>query len=107
MTAAIDAVDAGTWPHLAYAVDPGIRTMPASVRAVVARGVVAGCLGRAVSATLLEAGWGRASRWLTSVVVAPDGDVVDVRDVVEAALDTGDTARVRALLEAAITGAAA
>jgi hypothetical protein len=106
IAAAVDAVGDGTWPRLARAIDPEIGSAPAPLRATIARDVMAGCLGRAVDAALLEAGWDRASRWMTSVVVAPDGAVVDVREVLEQALDSGEVGPVRALVHAAAAGAA-
>jgi Zn-dependent protease with chaperone function len=99
---ALDAIGDGTWPSLARAIAPEIRSAPAELRAAAARDVLEGCLGRAISATLLDAGWDRASRWMTSIVIAPDGTVVDVHELLETALDSGETGPVLAVLKQAL-----
>jgi len=57
-----------------------------------------GRLGRAVSGCLFDAGWHRFSRWLTGALVDPNGVDVDVRELIEQALDGADPADVRSLL---------
>ena len=56
------------------------------------------CLGGALSGCLLDAGWHRFSRWLTGALVNPNGADVDVRELIEQALDGADPAGVRSLL---------
>jgi Zn-dependent protease with chaperone function len=107
IAAAIDAVGDGTWPRLARAIEPRIRSAPARLRAFAARDVLAVCLGRAIAAALLDAGWSRASPWTTSVLIAPDGTAVDVRELLVTALDSGATGQVEALLHAAGAGVVA
>lgn len=54
-----------------------------------------GRLGGAVSGCLVNAGWHRFSRWLTGALVDPNAVDVDVRELIEQALDSADPADVR------------
>jgi len=100
MAAILEAIADGTWLRLARAIDPEIGSAPPALRAAVGRDVLVGCLGRAVCGGLLDAGWHRSSRWLTSALVNPDGEDVDVRQLIEQALDSADPASLRPLLAA-------
>ena len=104
VAAALDSVENGGWVGLAESVEPAVRRLPPLLRRPAARDVLAGCLGVAVAGRLLDRGWRRASRWLTSVVRAPTGEVLDLQEMVTAAMDSGDAGPLRDLL-AAPTGA--
>ncbi|ONH55577.1 hypothetical protein CcI49_28205 [Frankia sp. CcI49] len=54
-------------------------------------------LSAVISKALLDAGWSRASRWTSTVVTCPQGRTIDIRELIEQAVATGDTAAVRAL----------
>ncbi|HEY8721734.1 M48 family metalloprotease [Pengzhenrongella sp.] len=98
LAAALDAIADGGWARLAQAIEPEIGSAPRALRAAASREVFVGCLGRAVSGRLLDAGWVRASRWLTQVVVDPDGVQVDARELISSAIDGADPTRLRSLL---------
>jgi len=98
MTATLDAIADGSWVRLARAIDPEIDSAPTELRAALDRDVLVGCLGTAVSGCLLDAGWRRSSRWLTSVLVHPSGEDVDIRHLIEQALDSADPTPLRSLL---------
>jgi Zn-dependent protease with chaperone function len=104
VAAALDAVEAGGWVGLAESVEPAVRRLPPLLRRPAARDVLAGCLGAAVAGRLLDRGWRRASRWLVSVVRSPTGEVLDLVEMVTAAVDSGGAGPLRELL-AAPTGA--
>lgn len=74
---------------------------PANTDAFHERDAVAVCVATAVTASLLEAGWPRASRWLHGFRRSPDGTVVDIRSVTYQALDTSDPTRLLELLASA------
>ncbi|MFJ5153773.1 M48 family metallopeptidase [Streptomyces sp. NPDC088353] len=101
--AALDAVADGDWYRLARRIRPQLRWLPASVRRTVGGQVLAGAMGAALAPLLLEAGWSRTSRWIGTVLTAPDGTVVDLYEVLVTAVDGGDPAPVHALLEKAGT----
>ncbi|MDN3024600.1 M48 family metallopeptidase [Streptomyces sp. S.PB5] len=98
LTSALDAVADGSWPRLARRIEPGISRAPASVRPAYSRTVLAGAMTLALAAVLRDAGWTYPSRWRTGVLTSPDGMVVDVNELLTVAVETGDTAPVRALL---------
>lgn len=98
MTAALEAIADGSWVRLARAIDPEIGSVPPALRSAIERDVLVACLGRAVSGCLFDAGWHRASRWMTSVLISPDGEDVDVRELVEQAVVSADPATLRSLL---------
>jgi hypothetical protein len=75
-----------------------VRRLPPLLRHAAARDVLAGCLGVAVAGRLLDRGWRRGSRWLTSVVRSPAGEVLDVQAMVAAAVDSGTADPLRTLL---------
>ena len=104
VAATLDAVEDGGWVGLAESVEPAVRRLPPLLRRPAARDVLTGCLGVAVAGRLLDRGWRRASRWLTSVVRSPTGDVLDLQEMVAAAVDSGRAGPLRDLL-AAPTGA--
>jgi hypothetical protein len=54
--------------------------------------------GIVLATVLRAAGWTYANRWMSTVFAAPDGSVIDVYDLLRAALDDGDMTPVRALL---------
>ncbi|MEU7928391.1 hypothetical protein [Micromonospora sp. NPDC049107] len=95
---AADAVADSTWAQLARALDPETGRLPAPMRAAAARAVLVGYVGHVISGALQEAGWPRASRWTSSVLVDPAGGLLDVEELVEYVVDSGDPARVRQLL---------
>ncbi len=88
------------WRGLARRINPSIRAEPPPGRDAIARAILAGYLGRLISRMLVDSGWERASRWVTTVVVSPDGRTIDVRELIEHAVDSGDAAPVRALIAA-------
>lgn len=98
MSAAVDAIADGSWMRLARAIDPEINSVPPALLPAISRDVIVGCLGRAVSGRLLDAGWHRASRWMTSVLVSPEGEDLDIAELVERAVDSADPESLRALL---------
>jgi Zn-dependent protease with chaperone function len=98
ITAAVDAITDGSWMGLARAIDPELGSVPSEMLTVLSRESFVSCLGRAVSGRLLDAGWQRASRWTTRVVVSPDGDDVDVRELIERAVVSANPGEVRLLL---------
>ncbi|MFI9599631.1 M48 family metallopeptidase [Streptomyces sp. NPDC052043] len=97
--AALDAVAAADWYRLARRIDSRLRWRPAAVRKAVGRQVLAGAMGATLAPVLLEAGWSYAGRWMSTVLRAPDGAVVDLYEVLVTAVDGGDPAPVHALLE--------
>ncbi|MEU6377600.1 M48 family metallopeptidase [Streptomyces sp. NPDC046909] len=103
LTAALDAVSDGSWPRLARRIEPGVRHQPASVRTAFARTVLTGAMILALAPVLGDAGWTHPSRWRTSVLASPEGRVVDLSELLTAAVENGDTAPVRALLAAEVT----
>ncbi|MBI1759026.1 MAG: M48 family metalloprotease [Actinobacteria bacterium] len=106
MATAVDAIADGSWPRLARAIDPEIGTAPRRLRTAAGSLTMVNCVGSALSGSLLHAGWARASRWTASVLNDPDGRVVDLRVLVERAINGGDPAALRSLLAAAGFGAA-
>lgn len=52
----------------------------------------------ALAAVLRDTGWTHPSRWRNSVLTSPDGTVVDLSELLTAAVENGDTAPVRELL---------
>ncbi|MFB7332477.1 M48 family metalloprotease [Streptomyces adustus] len=104
VAAALDTVVDGTWPRLARRLEPQLRWMPAAVRSVVAPEVLSTAMAQGLESVLRAAGWTYTSRWVNSVLVAPDGTtVVDLYEPITAALKDGDPAPVRALLATAAT----
>ncbi|MFD7872521.1 M48 family metalloprotease [Streptomyces sp. NPDC059766] len=104
VAAALDAVADGTWPRLARRLEPQLRWMPATVRAVAAPQVVSTAVVQGLESVLHAAGWTHANRWINSVLVAPDGTtVVDLYEPITAALKDGDPEPVRTLLATAAT----
>lgn len=105
---ALDAVAEGDWPRLARRIEPGLRWVPRAERPSAARAVLVGSMAVALSAVLRGSGWRLAGRWMDTVVTAPDGTVLDLRDMLAATVDGGDPGAVRVLLRsAAPTGVAA
>ncbi|MFF9275143.1 M48 family metalloprotease [Streptomyces griseosporeus] len=98
LTAVLDAVADGRGQQLARRLEPGLRWLDAEARAALAREVLTGAGTTALTAVLHAAGWTYAGRWLTSVLTAPDGRVVDLHALVGEAVDSGDTGPVRTLL---------
>ncbi|KPM54315.1 hypothetical protein ACG83_20340 [Frankia sp. R43] len=102
--AAVEATREGTdWRHLARRIDSSVSTVARPGRDAVARAVLAGCLGQVISADLLDAGWTSASRWTTAVLVAPDGRTVDLRELIDQAMETGDATPIRTLVAAGVS----
>ncbi len=100
VAAALDAVEDGGWVALAASVEPAVRRLPPLLRRPAAREVLAGCLGVAVAGRLLDRGWRGGSRWLTSVVRSPTGEVLDLQEMVTAAVHSGEAGPLRDLLTA-------
>jgi hypothetical protein len=98
MAAVLEAIADGRWVQLARAIAPDIGSAPPPLRAALGRDVLVGCLGRAVSGCLVDAGWHRASRWTMSALVNPNGEDVDIRTLIEQALDSADPSTLRSLL---------
>jgi len=98
MVAAVEAIADGGWVQLAGSIEPEIGHAPKAQRAGLRREVLVDCLGRAVEGCLLDAGWHRASRWITSVLASPDDEVVDVRALIERCIDSSDPTDLRSLL---------
>ncbi|MER6952846.1 M48 family metalloprotease [Streptomyces sp. NPDC000618] len=95
---ALDALADGSWPRLARRLEPALRRAPAAVRPAFARSVLAGALSTPFAEVLCTTGWTYTSRWLGSVVTAPDGErVVDLHELIGEALIGGDPAPVLAL----------
>ncbi|WP_329220263.1 M48 family metalloprotease [Streptomyces sp. NBC_01485] len=95
---ALDALADGTWPGLARRVDPELRWVPATVRPALTRAALAGAVSPPFAEVLCLSGWTYTSRWLTSVVTAPDdGRVVDLHDLLAEAARSGDPEPVRTL----------
>ncbi|MFD9393450.1 M48 family metalloprotease [Streptomyces sp. NPDC060000] len=98
VTLALDALADGTWPRLARSVDPVLRWAPTTVRPALARSVVAGAVSPPFAEVLCTAGWTYTSRWLTTVVTAPDGGrIVDLHELLDEAVRDGDPEPVRTL----------
>ncbi|NNN36256.1 M48 family metalloprotease [Streptomyces sp. S3(2020)] len=95
---ALDAIADGTWPRLARRIERGIRRAPRPVRPAYSRTVLTGAMVLALATVLRDAGWTHPSRWRTSVLTSPDGTVLDLSELLTAAVENGDTAPVRALL---------
>ena len=76
----------GKWQPLAQDLEPALRGAPVQAE----RLVMAGALSHLLVSQLRLAGWQRKSRWVRSSLVGPDGTTVHVRDVIDAALETGD-----------------
>ncbi|MFI6243176.1 hypothetical protein ACIBEF_25200 [Micromonospora sp. NPDC050795] len=98
MAAAADAVADGTWMQLARALDRETGRLPRPLRSAAARAVLVGYLDCVIGGALLRAGWARASRWTSSVLVDPAGALFDVEELVEHAIASGDPTRIRELL---------
>ncbi|MBY8875874.1 hypothetical protein K7640_29005 [Micromonospora sp. PLK6-60] len=96
--AAADAVADGTWMRLARALDPETGKVPPPMRAPASRAALTWYVGGVISGLLLAAGWTRASRWTVTVLVDPAGAPLDVEELVEQAVDSGDPTRIRELL---------
>ncbi|WP_112469180.1 M48 family metallopeptidase [Streptomyces triticisoli] len=96
---ALDAVADGHWHRLARRVAPRLRWLPSAVHPAAGRQMLADAMGAALTPLLLRAGWSYASRWMSTVLTAPDGTVVDLYELLVTAVDSGDPAPVRALLE--------
>ncbi|MFI6935444.1 M48 family metalloprotease [Streptomyces sp. NPDC050287] len=103
VSAALDAVADGSWPRLARRIEPQLRRLPPVERPTATRDVLAGATGAALVPVLREAGWTYASRWMRTVLTTPGGTNVDLYDLLVTAVDMGDPAPVRFLLEAAGT----
>jgi len=105
LLAALDMTGDGRWPDLAARIEPGLRRrVPAPARPTLAKVVVAGFLGQLVAAELRAAGWPRASRWSSAVVVGPSGQPFDAVDAVTRAIHQADPSELSALLAAAPGG---
>jgi Zn-dependent protease with chaperone function len=104
VAAALDAVEGAGWVWLAESVEPAVRRLPPLLRRPAARDVLAGCLGIAVADRLLDRGWRRPSRWLITVLRSPTGEVLDLQEMIIAAIGSGSAGPLRDLL-AAPTGA--
>ena len=103
--AGLDALrDERHWRALAEIVEPEIEHVPPSVRPAAQRLGMVGCLTSLLTDVLMQAGWARATRWVATVRVAPDGSVVDVMELAERAVDSGDSAPLTALLDSASPG---
>lgn len=95
---ALDTLVDGTWPRLARRLEPALRWAPAAVRPTIARSVLAGAVSTAFAEVLCTTGWTYTGRWLTTVVTAPDGGhVVDLSELLDEALRSGDPGPVLAL----------
>lgn len=93
----VDALADGSWPRLARRLEPALRRVPAAVRPELARAALAACTASPFAEVLCSAGWSYTSRWLTAVVTSPDGRVVDLHELLDDALRTGDLEPVRTL----------
>ncbi|MEV1066183.1 hypothetical protein [Streptomyces sp. NPDC050263] len=91
VAAALDALADGSWPRLARRLEPALRRAPAAVRPTLSRTVLAGALSSPFAEVLCTTGWTYTSRWLSTVVTAPDdGRVVDLHELIGEALRSGD-----------------
>lgn len=104
LTAAVASVTDGNWRAIAHSLEPDLRAEPDDVRKLAGPIVFSRGVARALAAPLRRAGWHRSNRWLATLLVAPDGSRVNVRDVVNQAVRTGDDRQLRALLAAATEG---
>ena len=91
----------GQWVAFAEQLEPGLRHAPPEVRPGAERMVMGGAFSRLLVTQLRNAGWQRASRWVRSPLVRPDGTTVDVRDVIDAALASGPCSELDALVQEA------
>ncbi|MFI2431197.1 M48 family metallopeptidase [Streptomyces sp. NPDC018693] len=98
---ALDTIADGSWPHLARRLEPDLRKAPAAVRPAAGRAVLGSAISSVLERILREAGWTYTGRWLSTVLTAPDGTVLDLRALLTEALESGDPAPVRALLATA------
>lgn len=89
------------WRAIADRLDPDLRHAPQDLRAAAQRETLANCLLIVVVGALANAGWESATRWAINVRVDPQTGPVDVREVLERAIDDGDPTPVRALLQRA------
>ncbi|SMF15507.1 M48 family metalloprotease [Streptomyces sp. Amel2xC10] len=97
VSAALDAIAAGTWAALARRLVPSLRHAPAAERTVAGRAVVATAVGDTLAELLLADGRPPGGRWIRTVLLTPDRPV-DLREEVAAAVDSGDPGPLRALL---------
>jgi Zn-dependent protease with chaperone function len=104
VAATLDAVEDGRWIGLAESMEPAVRRLPPLLRHQAGRDVLAVNLAVAVAGRLLDRGWRRASRWMATIVRSPTGELVDLHELVGAAVDGGSAGPLRDLL-AAPTGA--
>ncbi|MCX5268465.1 M48 family metalloprotease [Streptomyces sp. NBC_00199] len=96
--AVLDALADGTGPLLARRLEPALRWAPATVRPALTRGVLANAASPAFAEALCAAGWTYSGRWLTTVVTPPDGgSAVDVHELLDDALRSGDLEPLRTL----------
>ncbi|MFF4586815.1 hypothetical protein [Streptomyces sp. NPDC001388] len=98
VAAALDTLADGTWQRLARRLEPGLRWAPRAVRGQLARTVYAAAVAGALAEVLETSGWTPATRWMTTVLTAPDGRTVDLRELLGEAVSTADPSRPRALL---------
>jgi hypothetical protein len=82
-----------SWTGFAESLEPSLGDASPEDRPVAERMVMAGALSRLLVFQLRLADWQRASRWVRSPLVRPDGSTVDVRDVIDAALVSGDCSK--------------
>ncbi|MFF6996089.1 M48 family metalloprotease [Streptomyces sp. NPDC008313] len=99
LSAALEAVRDGSWPRLTRRLEPALRWMPAAERPSASRDVLVEAMGTALVPLLRGAGWDYASPWMSTVFTAQDRSVLDVYELLSAAVDSADPEPVRALLE--------
>jgi Zn-dependent protease with chaperone function len=105
LAAAVNSVSDGSWRSIAERLEPSVRDAPQEIGDFARRSVFGGVVSRALALSLWRAGWESANRWMVTMLSAPDGDSVFVRELVEDATKTGDAGRLRELLLAVEEGA--
>lgn len=100
----VERIDDDTWRELARRLSPELEDLPPDQLAQAEIAMLVNCVGTALIAPLVAAGWGRANPWLNQILAPPEGGRVNIYAEVEAALGEHDGDRVRRLVDAVDLG---
>lgn len=104
LEAAADHIEAGTWREFTHRLDESLDEAPAAVMSDAELATMVNCVGTGLIVPLVNAGWRRAHRWLNQILEAPDGQLANVFEVVEDAVVSGSTGRLRSVIGSAELG---
>lgn len=97
-------IEADTWREFTYRLDEDLENVPPEVKPFAELAAMVNCIGTGLIVPLVNAGWRRGNRWLNQIVESPDGDQLNVFQVVEDAISSGDSSRLRGVIDAAELG---